>query len=93
MEKMQYISRDEHFNAIDQGLSFSEGDCSKHRCFFCLSPSGIKGQNLDGKIVIPESFPVAYIHITQIEITGNARTKEKIITRELDFSLGDSLAL
>ena len=33
-----------------------------------------------------------YIFVVDAEITGNDKTKEKIILRELDFAIGDSLA-
>jgi outer membrane protein assembly factor BamA len=52
----------------------------------------VHGQSKDGEIHIPESFPSPYIKISSIEISGNERTRENIITRELDFSSGDSLA-
>jgi outer membrane protein assembly factor BamA len=47
---------------------------------------------MDGEIYMPDEFPVAFVKISQVEITGNKRTKEKIIIRELDFHPGDSLA-
>ncbi len=49
-------------------------------------------QTKDGDVHLPEAFPGNYIWVNSIEITGNRRTREKIITRELDFALGDSLA-
>ena len=32
-----------------------------------------------------------YVHITKVTVTGNKKTKEKIILRELDINVGDSL--
>ena len=52
----------------------------------------LMAQTKDGEIHLPEEFSVAFVKISQIEITGNKRTKEKIIIRELDFNPGDSLA-
>lgn len=60
--------------------------------WFCLHSPDLKAQNKDGSIHLPEVFPKAYIHINHIEIKGNNRTRERIITRELDFQIGDSLA-
>jgi len=55
--------------------------------------SGIMmAQNMDGELHLPEDFPVAFVKVSQIEVTGNKRTKEQIIIRELDFHPGDSLA-
>lgn len=50
------------------------------------------GQNKDGELIIPNSFDFKYIYITQVEVTGNEKTLDRVITRELDFSIGDSLA-
>lgn len=61
--------------------------------FICTLTSGrLMAQTEDGEVHLPEEFPVAFVKISQIEITGNKRTKEKIILRELDFNPGDSLA-
>lgn len=49
-------------------------------------------QTMDGEVHLPETFPGNYIWIKSIEISGNKKTREKIITRELDFTLDDSLA-
>lgn len=57
-----------------------------------LFPLNIFSQNKDGKITIPESFDYPYIHIVSAQVTGNGKTKDKIIIRELDFLLNDSLA-
>ena len=57
---------------------------------FCVP--GTWAQTSDGEVILPESFPTPYIRITDIEVSGNERTKERIITRELDFELNDSLA-
>lgn len=56
-----------------------------------LSPSLLLGQTEDGDLYLPESFASPYVHISKIEVTGNERTKSKIIIRELDFKMGDSL--
>jgi len=50
------------------------------------------GQNKDGDIYTPESFSSLYIKITSASVEGNKHTKDRIIIRELDFKLGDSLA-
>jgi len=60
--------------------------------FILLLPKALQAQSMDGEIFLPKEFSKAYITIKRIEVTGNERTKERIITRELDFSLGDSLA-
>jgi len=59
---------------------------------FTLVSGRMMAQNMDGELHLPEEFPVAFVKISQIEITGNKRTKEQIIIRELDFNTGDSLA-
>ncbi len=56
----------------------------------CLSE--IHAQTKDGDIHLPEAFTAAYIRVSEIEVTGNKRTKDRIITRELDFQMTDSLA-
>ncbi len=58
-----------------------------------LLPSQLNGQTQDGALHLPDDFTTPYVKINKIEITGNKRTKEKIITRELDFKQGDSLAV
>jgi len=49
-------------------------------------------QNKDGAIQVPDTLDTPYIHVTGVIITGNNLTKPMIITRELDFKIGDSLA-
>ena len=60
--------------------------------FNVINSLDLNAQNMDGDIHLPEEFPVAFIKISQVEITGNKRTQEKVILRELDFQPGDSLA-
>ncbi|MEI7527103.1 MAG: BamA/TamA family outer membrane protein [Mariniphaga sp.] len=57
----------------------------------CL-PFPTWAQNKNGSIHVPDTLDAAYIRFTGIEITGNKLTKPKIIERELDFAVGDSLA-
>ena len=52
----------------------------------------VSGQNKDGDIYTPESFATPYIKITAASVNGNKHTKDRIIVRELDFKLGDTLA-
>jgi outer membrane protein assembly factor BamA len=52
----------------------------------------LSAQNKDGTVLLPDTLDYPYIRIAGIEITGNKLTKEKIITRELNFKVGDSLA-
>ena len=59
---------------------------------YTLTCDRLMAQTKDGEIHLPEEFSVAFVKISQIEITGNKRTKEKIIIRELDFNPEDSLA-
>jgi hypothetical protein len=49
-------------------------------------------QNKDGDVKIPDTLDFAYVEITGVVITGNKLTKERIIIRELDFKIGDSLS-
>jgi outer membrane protein assembly factor BamA len=42
---------------------------------------------------ISNSYPLDYVTIRNIYITGNKRTKTDIILRELDFKVGDTIAL
>jgi outer membrane protein assembly factor BamA len=56
-----------------------------------LVPSILHSQTEDGKVHLPDSFSEPYVKISKIEVTGNKKTKEKIIIRELDFKPGDSL--
>ncbi|MEI7981429.1 MAG: hypothetical protein WCI71_07225 [Bacteroidota bacterium] len=55
-------------------------------------PSKVTAQNKNGSIRVPESIDTPYIRITGVETAGNKLTKPAIITRELDFSINDSLA-
>lgn len=57
-----------------------------------LLPLFLFAQNKNGSVHLPDRIDVPYIHITAVEITGNDLTKARIITRELDFKVGDSLA-
>ncbi len=57
----------------------------------CL-PGLLFAQNKDGEIRMPDTFSGNYIFISSIEINGNEKTKEKVILRELDFQVGDSLS-
>lgn len=70
--------------------------CLKHYVIIViisfLFNSLVSGQNKDGDIFTPDSFNNSYIKIVSATVTGNKRTKDKIITRELDFKIGDSLA-
>ena len=56
-----------------------------------LISSYLKAQNKDGAVKLPEELPFEYIRFTEIKITGNKLTKDPMITRELDFKIGDSL--
>ena len=49
-------------------------------------------QNQDGKVVLPDSIQFNEIVFTEVKITGNKLTKDDIITRELDFKMGDTLS-
>ncbi len=55
-------------------------------------PLEIFSQNKNGSIHLPDTIRFPYVRITGVEISGNKLTREKIITRELDFTIGDSLA-
>lgn len=59
---------------------------------FCLIINPLLSQNKDGSVHVPDSIHFRYIKITGAYVTGNKLTKERIITRELDFTTGDSLA-
>lgn len=54
--------------------------------------SNLNAQTEDGYIYTPESFTAPYIKISQVEVSGNKRTKDRILIRELDFKIGDTLA-
>lgn len=56
------------------------------------SISTLFAQNKDGGIEMPLTYDHDYIIISNIEIKGNDKTKSRIILRELDFTVGDSLA-
>lgn len=56
------------------------------------STNPLFAQNKDGKIQMPLTYNHDYIYISNIEINGNDKTKNRIILRELDFTIGDSLA-
>lgn len=61
--------------------------------FLCLCfTMAVSGQNENGSIHVPDTIGVPYVTISGIEVTGNKLTKKWIIIRELDFSVGDSLA-
>lgn len=60
-------------------------------CFLCLTVM-VHAQNKNGSIHIPDTIDVPIIKIDSVEIMGNKLTKPCIITRELDFKIGDSLA-
>jgi len=60
-------------------------------CLFS-PPLILHAQNKDGAICVPDTLDAPYIKITGVEITGNKLTKPQILTRELDFKIGDSLA-
>jgi hypothetical protein len=57
-----------------------------------IHPLSLFSQNKNGAIHVPDTLNSPYIRITGVEITGNKLTKPTIITRELDFRIGDSLA-
>ena len=59
---------------------------------FTYCTSKLTAQTLDGDIQLPDDFANPYISVSSIKVTGNKRTKENIIIRELDFQPGDSLA-
>ncbi len=59
---------------------------------FLITPNNLIGQSKDGEIHTPDDFPSPFIKISEIEVEGNHRTKDKIIIRELDFNIGDSLS-
>ncbi len=55
--------------------------------------SSTYSQNKDGAVHMPEQFNYPYIKISSVEVSGNKLTKDRIIVRELDFKVGDSLAV
>ena len=60
--------------------------------FVCTASPMLFSQSKDGEIKTPEFFTAPYIRITSVEVNGNEKTKDKILLRELDFQIGDSLA-
>ncbi|MDW7694455.1 hypothetical protein R9C00_06870 [Flammeovirgaceae bacterium SG7u.111] len=60
---------------------------------FIVSFSSAFSQNKNGEVHMPETFEHTHIVIREVVVTGNKLTKENIVTRELDFRLGDSLAV
>jgi len=57
----------------------------------CFS-NHLLAQNKDGAVHMPYTMDYPYIKISGVTITGNKLTKDRIIARELDFKIGDSLA-
>jgi hypothetical protein len=57
----------------------------------CLFSGQLLSQNMDGTVTLPDSIPYASIIIKEAQITGNDLTKEWLLTRELDFKIGDTL--
>jgi outer membrane protein assembly factor BamA len=56
-------------------------------CFISL----LSAQNKDGAVHLPDTIKYQHVKISSVSITGNDLTRERIITRELDFKIGDSL--
>lgn len=52
----------------------------------------IISQNQDGEVILPESIQLDEIVIKEVSITGNEKTKDFFIIRELDFKIGDTLS-
>jgi outer membrane protein assembly factor BamA len=48
-------------------------------------------QNKNGAVNLPDTISFPFIKISEVECSGNKLTKAQIITRELDFKVGDSL--
>ena len=61
-------------------------------CCLLGVPLQLTAQNKNGAIHVPDTLNAAYINIKGVEISGNKLTKDFILTRELDFKVGDSLA-
>ncbi len=55
--------------------------------------SSVHAQNKDGAISLPDKFTNNFVKIAQIEVKGNDKTKNKILTRELTFKTGDTLSV
>jgi len=60
--------------------------------FFTLFSTVLLAQNKNGEVHIPEKINFPNIKISEVSVEGNKLTKNQIITRELDFKLGDTLA-
>lgn len=61
-------------------------------CILSILTPAIFAQNKDGAVHMPATMGHPYIKISGVTITGNKLTRYWIITRELDFKIGDSLA-
>jgi outer membrane protein assembly factor BamA len=59
---------------------------------FMLSILALRSQNLDGAVKLPDSLAFDRIIIVETKIAGNKLTREDLITRELDFKIGDTLS-
>jgi outer membrane protein assembly factor BamA len=59
-------------------------------CLYFVAPA--LAQNKDGMVHLPDTMNFPHIKISEVAVTGNKLTRERIITRELDFRIGDSLA-
>ena len=60
-------------------------------CILAFLTISLFAQNKDGAVHLPDTIIYQYVKISGVTITGNKLTKERIITRELDFKIGDSL--
>ena len=54
--------------------------------------SVVYSQNKNGAVYMPDEFDYPFITVSQVEVNGNRLTKDRIILRELDFKIGDTLA-
>jgi len=61
-------------------------------CILACLTYTLLAQNKDGAVHIPDTIDYPYIKISMVNITGNKLTRDRIIIRELDFKIGDSLA-
>jgi outer membrane protein assembly factor BamA len=52
----------------------------------------LMSQNKDGSVILPVSLPYTEIVFKEVAISGNKKTKDHFIIRELDFKLGDTLS-
>jgi outer membrane protein assembly factor BamA len=59
---------------------------------FMLGILSLRSQNLDGSVKLPDSLAFDQIIIVEAKIAGNKLTREDLITRELDFKIGDTLS-